>query len=277
MKQRTHSKDVGASGEAALGDPKRSPREAQPERGAPTRVQLLLPLLGDDSTKVRSVLRREFAAARALGRSALAKAARSDEPRTRSHARALLLELDRDEVVRRLVRYCGRHHLDFERALILLGRFENPRLDARPYLRALDAMGAEVARRAAQREDPVEKCRVLVEYLGGELGYGGDADDYHHPDNVYLHRVIERRRGLPLTLQQVHRVLRVGGRCLVIERSMRGGLGALFSRQSLDRQYAAGGALSSLKAEGFRGVRVLSEREGVSFTEGTKPTEPAGL
>lgn len=88
--------------------------------------------------------------------------------------------------------------------------------------------------------------------------------------------------GLPqnqrvLSLQQVRRVLRVGGRCLVIEQAMRGGLGALFSRQSLDRQYATGGALSSLKAEGFRGVRVLSDRDGVTFTEGTKATDDAGL
>ena len=78
-----------------------------------------------------------------------------------------------------------------------------------------------------------------------------------------------------LSLQQVRRVLRVKGRCLVIERSIRGGLGALFSKQSLDRQYANGGAISALKAEGFRGVRLLSERDGISFSEGTKPADPS--
>ena len=78
------------------------------------------------------------------------------------------------------------------------------------------------------------------------------------------------------TLQETCRVLRVGGRCLVIERSLRGGLGALFSRQPLDRQYAAGGAVTALRAEGFRGVRVLSERDGLRFTEGTKPAQGTG-
>ena len=72
-------------------------------------------------------------------------------------------------------------------------------------------------------------------------------------------------------LQQAHRVLRPGGRCLVIEQAMRGGLGALFSRQSLDRQYATfDGARGALKAEGFRGVRLLADRDGKSFTEGTR-------
>ena len=71
-------------------------------------------------------------------------------------------------------------------------------------------------------------------------------------------------------LQEAGRVLRSGGRCLVIEQSQRGGLGALFSRQQLDRQYAAGGARAALAAEGFAGVRLLAEQDGYSFTEGTR-------
>ena len=86
-----------------------------------------------------------------------------------------------------------------------------------------------------------------------------------------------RQNDRVISIQQIRRVLRSGGRCLVMERSMRGGLGALFSRQVLDRQYTAGGALSALKAEDFRGVRVLSERDGIRFTEGTKTAAPTGL
>lgn len=71
-------------------------------------------------------------------------------------------------------------------------------------------------------------------------------------------------------VQEAGRVLRSGGRCLVIEQSARGGLGALFSRQRVDGQYAAGGARAALAAEGFAGVRLLADRDGVRFTEGTR-------
>lgn len=71
-------------------------------------------------------------------------------------------------------------------------------------------------------------------------------------------------------LQETGRVLRPGGRCLVIEQSIRGGLGALFSQRQLDRQYAAGGARAALAAEGFAGVRILADRDGYCFTEGTR-------
>lgn len=74
------------------------------------------------------------------------------------------------------------------------------------------------------------------------------------------------------TLQGARQVLRVGGRCLVIEPAPRGGLGALFSARSLDPHYRAqGGAETALRAEGFKPVRTLAERDGLLFTEGMKP------
>ncbi len=74
------------------------------------------------------------------------------------------------------------------------------------------------------------------------------------------------------TLQGARQVLRVGGRCLVIEPAPRGGLGALFSARSLDPHYRAqGGAAAALRAEGFKPVRTLAERDGRLFIEGMKP------
>ncbi|MDA1092495.1 MAG: class I SAM-dependent methyltransferase [Acidobacteria bacterium] len=78
------------------------------------------------------------------------------------------------------------------------------------------------------------------------------------------------------TLKGARQVLRVGGRCVVIEPAPRGGLGALFSARTLDPHYRAhGGAEAALKAEGFQPVRTLAERDGVMFTEGLKPDATA--
>ena len=69
---------------------------------------------------------------------------------------------------------------------------------------------------------------------------------------------------------EVHRVLRPGGRCLVIETSARAGLGGLLSRPVNTEFFSSGGAPPLLTAVGFVAVRPLAEREGLTFAEGVK-------
>lgn len=87
-----------------------------------------------------------------------------------------------------------------ESGLWLMSRFEQPELDVRPYQLALDALAAEVLKRLEREKSRARPSDVLIDYLAGELRYSGDKVDYHHPDNVYLHTALTRRRGMPLTL-----------------------------------------------------------------------------
>jgi regulator of sirC expression with transglutaminase-like and TPR domain len=50
----------------------------------------------------------------------------------------------------------------------------------------------------------LQRALTLVEYLGVELGFGGSAGEFHHPDNIHIQRVIERKRGMPLALCAVY-------------------------------------------------------------------------
>jgi ubiquinone/menaquinone biosynthesis C-methylase UbiE len=66
------------------------------------------------------------------------------------------------------------------------------------------------------------------------------------------------------------RVLRPGGRCIVIETAARSGLGGLLTRPVSTEFFAGGGAPPLLQAAGFAAVRTLAERQGLAFAEGVK-------
>ena len=70
-------------------------------------------------------------------------------------------------------------------------------------------------------------------------------------------------------VSEVMRVLRPGGRVLVIERAPRGGLvGALLGGARVAPTYD--GPLELLRSAGFAAVRQLSETDGVTYVEGIK-------
>jgi regulator of sirC expression with transglutaminase-like and TPR domain len=175
-----------------------------PAAAQKARLVVLASLLSDDSPLVWDEVRRQFEQAGARALPTLRKAAQSAQPLVRARARSLLAERDKRFALRRLLRYSLRDKIDLERALFLLGRHRDPHLDPRPHQRALDAMAAEVARRAKKKQGELSRALCLSEYLGGELEYGGSIADFHHPDNIHLHCAIERRAGMPLTLCAIY-------------------------------------------------------------------------
>lgn len=108
----------------------------------------------------------------------------------------------------------------------------------------------------------------------------GSPDRLAHPDASFDLIVIDNLGGLlsglkPETrvrcLREVYRALAPRGRAIVMERSARPGLGGLFRREPIGSLYSSsGGAIASLKAEGFRAVRLLAKRDGLAFFEGSR-------
>ncbi len=69
-------------------------------------------------------------------------------------------------------------------------------------------------------------------------------------------------------LPEAFRVLRGGGRLIVVQRTSGFRLGGLLGGSS---RAVAAGVTGALQASGFRPVRIIGEREGWRFAEGLKP------
>lgn len=87
-----------------------------------------------------------------------------------------------------------------EDAVLILSRFENPTLRVSEYKRKLDRFAETIRDEVRYQPDSTKQMRLLLNYIFNELGFSGGVSDYYHIDNAYLDRVIDRRRGLPLSL-----------------------------------------------------------------------------
>lgn len=100
--------------------------------------------------------------------------------------------------------------IDLARAALAIARDEYPQLDASISLRRLDALAEAARREVAGGAGPQEMLAAIDRQLFVVEGFEGDATHYYDPRNSYLNEVIERRRGIPITLSVVY--LEVGWR-----------------------------------------------------------------
>lgn len=90
-----------------------------------------------------------------------------------------------------------------EKAVFALSRFGNPTLRNSDYSKKLDQFARDIGSEIAYTPSLEEKMKILLQFVFRELRFRGDSKNYHDPDNAFLDRVIDRRRGLPIMLSLV--------------------------------------------------------------------------
>lgn len=94
--------------------------------------------------------------------------------------------------------------IDLAEASLLIAREEYPWLDVKAYIRRLDHMAEEVGDRIGAERHPLTVAAGLARYLFVEVGFRGAADEYFDPQASHLNDVLERKRGIPLSLSVVY-------------------------------------------------------------------------
>lgn len=85
-------------------------------------------------------------------------------------------------------------------AVASLAQDEYPDGDVQQVLDSVDQLAQRLRRRLSPDADALQRLRMLNQFFFKDLGFGGNVNHYHDPDNSYLHVLLRTRRGIPVSL-----------------------------------------------------------------------------
>ncbi len=93
--------------------------------------------------------------------------------------------------------------IELDVAALLLGEWDYDHLDIERYRRRLDYF-AEVVQHSQRSHESFSDIRALNRGLFRDLGFRGNESSYYDPRNSFLHEVIDRRTGIPISLSVLY-------------------------------------------------------------------------
>jgi regulator of sirC expression with transglutaminase-like and TPR domain len=126
--------------------------------------------------------------------------------RTERRLKEVIAQIASDDAERQFGVLCDKfdEQSDIEAAAWLLAEVMSPGEDFAELRGQIDTWAAELSRRLADKETVVQQTASMADYLGRELRFRGNEDDYYAEDNSLLPRVIGNRFGNPITLSLVY-------------------------------------------------------------------------
>lgn len=170
-------------------------------------LRSLVDLLDDEDPRSLELVRRRLLDVGAPAIPFLEAARASSEPELAARFDAMAEELRFQDLKRDFLALAGQRVPELETGAFLLSRFIRPGADAALYGRWLDRVAAAVDEEIPFDASVTESTRRLSAHLYQSMGFAGNEAHYYDPDNSCLTRVIDTRRGIPVSLSVLYLLL----------------------------------------------------------------------
>lgn len=166
------------------------------------RCKALLTLLADDDPATHQAAWEHLLAQGPGVRDWLRPYLLSDDPALRRGVRGIFTHFGRQTADNRFLAFCLKQgeDLDLEQGALLLSHTGHPDANLEAHQAQLDDFAAVLRGRIAHATGPQALLNTINRFLFVEQGFAGNQEDYYHPDNSYLTRVLDRRLGIPISL-----------------------------------------------------------------------------
>lgn len=166
------------------------------------RIELLIRLLGEEESHFE-IIRQKLIEIGAPALPALERSVREGSPLISERAGQVMESIRLEMLDREWERYAEKESGSLEEGVFLLARFAYPELDPQRYQAQLNQMADILRSRIQSRSSPTEVIGALNDYLFNELHFSGNRENYYVPENSYINRVLETKRGIPISLSVV--------------------------------------------------------------------------
>ena len=91
-------------------------------------------------------------------------------------------------------------YTELEAAVLMLSRIDDPTLREELYIRKLDRLADEIRSEISYTLQPLRQLKLVMKHIYEQHGYTPAKQEYYKPTYAHLHRVLDGKSGIPLTL-----------------------------------------------------------------------------
>ncbi len=132
---------------------------------------------------------------------------RMENPLQIERTHAIIRFLKYETIIQSFRQWRDSGAIDLLEGVILLSKIKYPEVDKQEIDNAIDKIKLDAWLELHDDLTSYEKVRILNHIFYQVHGFKGDSEDYHHADNSYINKVLERHRGNPISLAVVYSIV----------------------------------------------------------------------
>jgi regulator of sirC expression with transglutaminase-like and TPR domain len=178
-----------------------------------TQKEAIVKLLRDEDQRTVDLVKEQLAQQGCAALPSLQDLLSMYDARVTEHVKDVMGRIDAGAASEELGRRCETfaEHGDLEELCWLLARSMIPGTEVDEWRALLDQWSRQVGQYRGAEDTAEDRVRLLAHFLGGQLGFRGNTEDYYNADNTLLPRVMTTRLGIPITLTLLYML--IGQRC----------------------------------------------------------------
>jgi len=131
----------------------------------------------------------------------------SFDPLSQSRIENIIHKIQFDQIKYDLQFWDLKNSDDLLEGLLIINRYQYPNLDESNVLLTISELKRNAWFQLMYDMSPLEKIKLLNNVLFREFGLSGNTTNYHDPQNSFIHKVLESKKGNPISLSCVYSII----------------------------------------------------------------------